>query len=596
MASEADTSVYVPTLIRRKKKISGKQNKKELEKEVSILNKMLDHEEMVHDILEHAMHRSHGSRLPIPSFLPPQTKELLTELAMVEDEIAKLEGEVRNLENGVSHEKKISKELSKSKEWQQGNLMKNMKFDLQSAQQNPKLTNNQWAYERMPFEAKALHFISKAIKGDNKLDELNAKERMGTISATKTDKKENSGNDQEIGLLHDKATPAKSGMQRLSLSPMRPSRNQTSKSAELAKHTSFNLPLKSLQKQSPSPLQDINSHKSQPNKLSESIMKCLIFIFVRLMRTSRALELEKMSTVSRSTHSSFSSRSFRVETSSLNTSLQKESRQQDPYGIFDIEDSIPRDIGPYKNLVRFTSSSLDHKSISSSSSVPLLQKLRVLLNNLQNVDLRFLTHQQKLAFWINMYNACIMHGFLLYGVPSTPEKLLILMNKATVTIGGNKISAPTIEQTILRQQSSSSLKTSEESKKDATMYNTYGLEFPEPNVTFALCCGTRSSPSVRIFTAEGVTAELERSKLEYLQASIGVTDTKRLVIPELLLRNMVDFAVDMESLVEWVCQQLPASGSLRKLMVDCIRGHNNGKIHIVENMPYDFEFQYLLSV
>ncbi|KAI3874454.1 hypothetical protein MKX03_004784 [Papaver bracteatum] len=538
---------------------------------------MLNPKEMVHDILEHAMHRSHGSRLPIPSFLPPQTKELLTELAMVEDEIAKLEGAVRNLENGASHEKKISKELSKSKEWQQGNLMKNIKFDLQSPQQNPKLTNNQWAYERMPFEAKALHFISKAIKGDDKLDELNVRERVGTISATRTDKKENSGNDQEIGLLHDKATSAKSGMQRLSLSPMRPLRNQTSKSAELVKHTSFNLPLKSLQKQSPSP-----------------IMKCLIFTFVRLMRTSRALELEKMSTVSRSTHSSFSSRSFRVETSSSNTSLQKESRQQDPYGIFDI--SIPRDIGPYKNLVRFTSSSLDHKSISSSSSVPLLQKLRVLMNNLQNVDLRFLTHQQKLAFWINMYNVCIMHvqDFFSMECLPTPEKLLILMNKATVTIGGNKINAPTIEQTILRQQSASSLKTGEESKKDATMYSTYGLEFPEPNVTFALCCGTRSSPSVKIFTAEGVTAELERSKLEYLQASM--TDTKRLVIPELLLRNMADFAIDMESLVEWVCQQLPASGSLRKLMVDCIRDHNNGKIHIVENMPYDIEFQYLLSV
>ncbi|KAI3955111.1 hypothetical protein MKW92_034560, partial [Papaver armeniacum] len=147
---------------------------------------------------------------------------------MVEDEIAKLIGEVRNLENGASHEKKISKELSKSKEWQQGNLMKNIKFDLQSPQQNPKLTNNQWAYERMPFEAKALHFISKAIKGDDKLDELNVRERVGTISATRTDKKENSGNDQEIGLLHDKATSAKSGMQGLSLSPMRPLRNQTS--------------------------------------------------------------------------------------------------------------------------------------------------------------------------------------------------------------------------------------------------------------------------------------------------------------------------------------------------------------------------------
>jgi hypothetical protein len=61
--------------------------------------------------------------------------------------------------------------------------------------------------------------------------------------------------------------------------------------------------------------------------------------------------------------------------------LQKESRQQDPYGIFNTEDSIPRDIGPYKNLVIFTSSSMDPKFISSPSSIPLLRKLRYDTNN-----------------------------------------------------------------------------------------------------------------------------------------------------------------------------------------------------------------------
>lgn len=115
----------------------------------------------------------------------------------------------------------------------------------------------------------------------------------------------------------------------------------------------------------------------QPNLLSESIMKCLNLIYTRLLRISRAMELEKSGPLSRSLNTSFSSRSFRAETG-LKSSLllQKESRQQDPYGIFDLEESIPRDIGPYKNLVIFTSSSLDPKSISSSSSVPLLRKLR----------------------------------------------------------------------------------------------------------------------------------------------------------------------------------------------------------------------------
>ncbi|CAL0304066.1 unnamed protein product [Lupinus luteus] len=200
-------------------------------------------------------------------------------------------------------------------------------------------------------------------------------------------------------------------------------------------------------------LSEENDLKWQPNKLSESIMKCLNFIYVRLFRTSRAMELEKSGPVSRSMHSSLSSRSFRVDTVSnpkLSLLMQRESsRQQDPYGIFDTEESIPRDIGPYKNLVIFTSSSMDPKFISSPSSIPLLRKL----------------------------------------------------------------------------------------------------------------------------------------------------STKRVAFPELLLRNMFDFAMDTDSLVEWIFNQLPASGTLRKSMVDCFRGHSNVKAsNIVEKIPYDYDFQYLLPM
>jgi hypothetical protein len=103
---------------------------------------------------------------------------------------------------------------------------------------------------------------------------------------------------------------------------------------------------------------------------------------------------------------------------------------------------------------------------------------------------------------------------------------------------------------------------------------------------------------VRIYTGDGVTAELEKSKLDYLQASILATSNKRIGFPELLLRNMLDFAVDIDSLVEWVCNQLPTSGTLRKSMVECFRGHggNVKASTIVEKIPYDYEFQYLLTI
>jgi len=148
------------------------------------------------------------------------------------------------------------------------------------------------------------------------------------------------------------------------------------------------------------------------------------------------------------------------------------------------------------------------------------------------------------------------------------------------------------------------------------------------NVIFALCCGTRSSPAVsqeliyffvnleskiseiiisnstqvRVYTAEGVTSELEKSKLEYLQASILVTNSKKIGLLELLIQNMHDFAKDINSLVEWVCHELPTSGSLRKSITECFRGENNnnsGRISSsinVEKLSFDFEFQYLLQV
>lgn len=119
------------------------------------------------------------------------------------------------------------------------------------------------------------------------------------------------------------------------------------------------------------PLSEKKGPNMQPNKLSENLMKCLLCIFLRLMRTSRVSDPEKSGNVSRS-------RSFRFESGvNLNSSLvsQKETSQRDPYGIFKIEDSLVRDIGPYKNLVRCTPTSFHVPSVSSS--LHLLNTLRL---------------------------------------------------------------------------------------------------------------------------------------------------------------------------------------------------------------------------
>lgn len=43
------------------------------------------------------------------------------------------------------------------------------------------------------------------------------------------------------------------------------------------------------------------------------------------------------------------------------------------------------------------------------NGIHLTSDVRILLGKLASADLRNLTHQQKLAFWINIYNACMMN-------------------------------------------------------------------------------------------------------------------------------------------------------------------------------------------
>ncbi|KAE9461255.1 hypothetical protein C3L33_06839, partial [Rhododendron williamsianum] len=508
---------------------------------------MLDHQQKVHEILERVHRRNdHRSALSIPNFLPPKAKELLAELAMVEHEISRLETQIGQLQTDLHREKETNKEY-KFEQLHHAALNNQRGFSsLPSPRSNPSALG---ASERVPFETKSLHFISKAIKGDYNANDFSIKEKlMGNLRAMISDHGENNFQ-KEVGIqrLDEKLVPRKSGMLKpISPSPLREPRHPSPRRQSNVE-VSSDLPPKPI----PSPVQQQSEEESiqklPPNKLAENIMKCLIFIFVRLLRTSRAMELEKSGAISRSANFPWSSRSFRVDTSSNNT----------------------------RNL--------DPKCISNSSSIPLVQKLRVLMTGLQIVDLRFLNHQQKLAFWINMYNACIMH--------------------ATLNIGGNTINAHTIEHFILRKPASSIFeevcRKGDREDKEVMVRELYGLESSDPNVAFSLCCGTRSSPAVRIYTPEGVAAELEKSKLEYLQASIVVTSRKRIALPELLLQKMHDFAQDTDSLMEWVCHQLPASGSLRKSLVDCFRNliASGGKVSaIVDKIPYDFEFQYLLYV
>lgn len=98
-------------------------------------------------------------------------KELLAELAMVESEITRLETQISQLQADVNHEKEAKMEAAaKAKEEPRMKQWHHISSSQPPPNNNPPLSNLQSKgltdIQKLPFDTKALHFISKAIKGD----------------------------------------------------------------------------------------------------------------------------------------------------------------------------------------------------------------------------------------------------------------------------------------------------------------------------------------------------------------------------------------------------------------------------------------------
>ncbi|PWA90854.1 ternary complex factor MIP1, leucine-zipper [Artemisia annua] len=309
-----------------------------------------------------------------------------------------------------------------------------------------------------------------------------------------------------------------------------------------------------------------------PNKISESILKSLMFIFAR-MSSNSALKMTEMLPSLESCENPWAM-DFK-----------------DPYNIFyEFENT---DIGPYKYLYEIEATTINRDR--TTISVFLAQRLKILLGKLALVNLTSLTHQEKLAFWINIYNSCMMNAFLEHGIPETPEKVVQLMQEAEIDVGGHLLNAFSIEHFILRLPFHMKYTFTKDIKDDeVTAGSVFGLEFSEPLVTFALSCGSWSSPAVKVYTGPEVVNELEVAKRDYLQAAVGISATKKLLaIPKLLDWYMFDFAEDAKNFLDWVCLQLPSEVS--KVAMKCLERKTSESLSdYVRVIPYEFHFRYLM--
>ncbi|CAA7016168.1 unnamed protein product [Microthlaspi erraticum] len=192
-----------------------------------------------------------------------------------------------------------------------------------------------------------------------------------------------------------------------------------------------------------------------------------------------------------------------------------------------------------------------------------------LAQDLHRLDLLELTRDEKLAFFLNLYNAMVIHALIRIGRPEGIIARRSFFTDFQYVVGGYSYSLSSIKNDILR--GGRRLSSYPFSKPFMNAGHEHGLQKLNPLVHFGLCDGTKSSPVVRFFTPQGVEAELKRAAREFFQhGAIEIVLDKRTIHLSRIIKWYKEDFNEEKKLLKWIMSYIDANtaGLLTHLLAD----------------------------
>nr|XP_023916403.1 uncharacterized protein LOC112027998 isoform X4 [Quercus suber] len=291
-------------------------------------------------------------------------------------------------------------------------------------------------------------------------------------------------------------------------------------------------------------LRTLKDHIYQcPSKLSEEMVRCMAAVYCWL-RSAASVNTE-------------TNRSPLLSRSSTNVIQPRRGTGED------------RD-WTCKSMIEISWISTDKSQFSHASYA--INNYRVLVEQLERVSFSQMENDAQTAFWINVYNALVMHAYLAYGIPNNSLRRLAMFHKWLETI----------LSTTLRKKSG----------EERQLSSKLGLLKSQPLVCFALCTGAFSDPALKVYTASNVGEELEAAKREFLQANIVMKKSRKVFLPKVLERYAREASLNSDDILKWLTENVDKK--LHDSIQKCIDRKSSKKAsQIIEWLPYSSRFRYV---
>ncbi len=182
-------------------------------------------------------------------------------------------------------------------------------------------------------------------------------------------------------------------------------------------------------------------------------------------------------------------------------------------------------------------------SYEKLKDTPEFKRYKKMAAALQDFDLTTLKNdKEKLAFWINLYNAMVIDGIISLGIKNSINEVGRFFMKVKYKIGGYNFSLNDILNGILRKN-----------KKPAKCLpppflfldsrKRFMVDEVDPRIHFAISCGINACAPIKFYTPEKIDKELDIAAKSFINSSevIILPEENRIILSEIFKRYEEDF-------------------------------------------------------
>jgi GH15 family glucan-1,4-alpha-glucosidase len=166
------------------------------------------------------------------------------------------------------------------------------------------------------------------------------------------------------------------------------------------------------------------------------------------------------------------------------------------------------------------------------------------------------TDAERTAFWLNVYNAFVIHGVVELGISRSVREVLLFFSRMRYQIGDALYSPDDIEHGILRGNA----------RPPKRLRRQFGptdprlpqvVQSPDPRIHFALVCASRSCPPIDAYHPDRLDAQLEASAQVFINASTRLDRARRtLAVSKIFHWYRTDFRREPAALVRYIASYL----------------------------------------